>query len=75
MSQPRLPTKSRAGRRRGLLLIALSAALVAGCAERKEAARHEVDEPEKSRLCADPAWRADHLGLWYSVCRHDAFSG
>lgn len=27
-----------------------------------------VSEADKSRLCADPDWKAAHLGLWYNVC-------
>jgi len=31
----------------------------------KEAVRQQKD-------CADPEWKAAHLGVWYSVCRPNA---
>ena len=31
----------------------------------KEAVRQQKD-------CADPEWKASHLGVWYTVCRPNA---
>jgi hypothetical protein len=29
--------------------------------------RKEAIQQQKN--CADPKWKADHLGIWYSICR------
>jgi hypothetical protein len=59
--------------RRVIWVVVSSLGLLAACqSARKPAARDEVTEVERARLCADPQWRADHAGLWYAVCRRNA---
>lgn len=51
-----------------LLLLTL---LLAGCSWFKSdegSADHVAEDADKARLCGDPAWKADHLGLWYNLC-------
>jgi outer membrane biogenesis lipoprotein LolB len=55
-----------------LAVLALVIVLLAGCS-------HSTDEPPSSgaemsagtlaKTCADPEWKKQNLGLWYSVCR------
>ncbi len=54
-----------------LLLVAV-ALLAAGCSSDKPAAPANSglsSEEILKRDCADPKWRDQNLGLWYSVCR------
>ena len=45
--------------------------LTAGCGDDKPStpASGVSSEEILKRNCADPAWREQNLGLWYSVCR------
>ncbi len=48
------------------------AVLVAGCGDDKpaEAPQSKASSEEiLKRDCADPKWKEQNLGLWYSVCR------
>lgn len=55
--------------------IAVAASLgLAGCSwfesdKPAEAAKAANAEETLKRNCADPKWREQNLGLWYSVCR------
>jgi hypothetical protein len=61
--------------RRWLYLAAAVAVLLGACSsgpggidsgeDAKESVRQQKD-------CADPDWKAAHLGVWYSVCRPNA---
>ena len=51
-------------------LVLAAAILASGCSDDKPA----PSDPTKSeeilkKDCADPHWREQNLGLWYSVCR------
>lgn len=44
--------------------------LTAGCGDDKAPPASSLSSEEiRKRNCADPAWREQNLGLWYSVCR------
>ena len=45
--------------------------LTAGCGDDKPKTSGSGLSSEEilKRNCADPAWREQNLGLWYSVCR------
>jgi hypothetical protein len=45
--------------------------LTAGCGDgdKSAPASNLSSEEIRKRNCADPAWREQNLGLWYSVCR------
>jgi hypothetical protein len=64
--------------RGALAAVAIAALLagVAGCSHDDKASPVVVDKtpPEQvlKRDCADPKWREQNLGLWYSVCRQSA---
>ena len=54
------------------ILFILAAALAAGgCSSDKPApfADRRASDEILRRNCADPQWREQNLGLWYSVCR------
>jgi hypothetical protein len=46
--------------------------LVAGCSwfggSSEEAKVEPKSELDKNKVCADPTWKAQHLGLWYNIC-------
>ena len=51
---------------------ALSAVLLlaAGCGDDKPvASASEASAETVKKDCADPKWKEQNLGLWYSVCR------
>ncbi len=57
--------------RLAVLAVAI-AAVATGCSS--DSKPQEVDDPTVSaeilkKDCADPHWREQNLGLWYSVCR------
>ena len=57
------------------ILFVLAAALAAGgCGGDKPApvAGQTVSDATLRQNCADPKWREENLGLWYSVCRPSA---
>ena len=45
--------------------------LLSGCSDDKPAATGDQARSEAilKKDCADPRWRKQNLGLWYSVCR------
>jgi hypothetical protein len=54
------------------VFVALAIAFVAsGCSHDKPVARESEASEEHAlkRDCADPKWKEQNLGLWYSVCR------
>lgn len=57
------------GRVRAALLLLVSV-IVAGCSGDKPASTGSTISPETlKKECADPQWKEQNLGLWYSVCR------
>ncbi|HZB90291.1 MAG TPA: hypothetical protein VE397_02545 [Stellaceae bacterium] len=55
--------------------IAALALLLAGCegpGNGIDAAQDQVEATQQQKNCADPKWKAAHLGIWYSVCRPNA---
>ena len=51
---------------------ALTVAALSACSPAGNAINPEEDAKEAVRQqkdCADPQWKAAHLGVWYSVCR------
>ena len=50
-----------------LAVLALSACGSSNDTSDPEAAAKEAVRQQKD--CADPQWKAAHLGVWYSVCR------
>ena len=55
-----------------LCLLAATAILAAACSDDKPAitASSEASSDEILRRdCANPKWKQENLGLWYSVCR------
>ena len=56
---------------RAVIVVLAAAILVGGCSDDKSAATAGKASPEEilKRDCADPKWRDQNLGLWYSVCR------
>jgi hypothetical protein len=57
-----------------VLWVVAAALLAAGCSGDKPvaAANQTSSEEIRKRNCADPQWREQNLGLWYSVCRQPA---
>lgn len=54
------------------VFVVLAIAFVAGgCSHDKSAASESQagEEHILKRDCADPKWKEQNLGLWYSVCR------
>ncbi len=52
--------------------LALIVMLLAACTPPGNAIDSAADQREAARQqknCADPKWKAEHLGIWYSVCR------
>jgi len=47
------------------------AILASGCSGDKAAATASQESSEEilKKNCADPKWKEQNLGLWYSVCR------
>ena len=56
---------------RVVYLVLLAVLLAAGCSDDKPAtvAGQRSSEEILKRDCADPKWKEQNLGLWYSVCR------
>jgi hypothetical protein len=55
-------------------LLAVTASVLAGCSHGDDkpvitAASEATSEANLRRDCADPNWKKQNLGLWYSVCR------
>jgi len=56
------------------VFIALAAAiLLSGCSDDKPATTATTGDAASEEIlkkkCADPKWKEQNLGLWYSVCR------
>jgi hypothetical protein len=56
---------------RAVVIVLAAAILAGGCSDDKPAASAGKASSEEilKRDCADPKWRDQNLGLWYSVCR------
>jgi PBP1b-binding outer membrane lipoprotein LpoB len=56
---------------RAVVVVLAMAILAAGCSDDKPAAKASQASSEEilKRDCADPKWKQQNLGLWYSVCR------
>lgn len=55
-------------------LIFLMAVALAGCSSSSgsgtdASAEGATGDTAQRALCADPAWKDAHLGLWYNICR------
>jgi hypothetical protein len=57
-----------------VLWVVGAALLAGGCSDKKPVAAVSQTSSEEilKRNCADPRWREQNLGLWYSVCRQPA---
>jgi hypothetical protein len=57
---------------RAAAVLCLAFIALAGCSSSsppaESAADDAKDEAAHRQLCADPSWKAQHLGLWYNVC-------
>jgi len=50
-------------------------AFLAGCGGHGSAidpVRDQQEAIQQQKDCADPKWKEDHLGVWYSICRPNA---
>lgn len=56
---------------RAVFVVLAVAILVTGCSHDKPVATETEAQAEHilKRDCADPKWKEQNLGLWYSVCR------
>jgi hypothetical protein len=56
---------------RAAFLVLMAALLLGGCGDDKPVASASDASPEEAlrKNCADPKWKEQNLGLWYSVCR------
>ncbi|HVC54474.1 MAG TPA: hypothetical protein VND95_00870 [Stellaceae bacterium] len=53
-----------------LLVSALLAGLVSGCSDDKPPATStQASQQALHKDCANPHWKEQNLGLWYSLCR------
>ena len=54
-----------------VLVVVAAAILLGGCSGDKAPAKASEASSEEilKRDCADPKWKEQNLGLWYSVCR------
>ena len=54
-----------------LSALGVFAFLLSGCSDDKPVATAQQagSEATLKKDCADPTWREQNLGLWYSVCR------
>jgi hypothetical protein len=53
-------------------LLAAVAVVLAGCSDEPSpitASNEASSEAALKRDCANPKWKEENLGLWYSVCR------
>ena len=52
-------------------IFALIAVILAACSEidADGSAGRDQSEATVAKNCADPHWKEQNLGLWYSVCR------
>jgi hypothetical protein len=56
---------------RAVFVLLAAAILLCGCSDDKPVSSASQANPEEilKKDCADPKWREENLGLWYSVCR------
>jgi PBP1b-binding outer membrane lipoprotein LpoB len=55
---------------RAVLIVLAAAMLMAGCADDPPPPASSTSSADiLKRDCADPQWKQQNLGLWYSVCR------
>lgn len=56
---------------RAVFVVLAAAFLASGCSDDQPAATASQASSEQilKKDCADPKWREQNLGLWYSVCR------
>ena len=56
---------------RAVFVVVAAAILAGGCSGDKAPAKPNEARSEEilKRDCADPKWKEQNLGLWYSVCR------
>ena len=56
---------------KAVFVVLAATILVGGCFGDKPVSPtvQTKSEEEHKRDCADPKWREQNLGLWYSVCR------
>ena len=57
---------------RAVVVTLAAAVLVAGCSGDKKPAAAPATEASAEKVkqdCADEKWKAQNLGLWYSLCR------
>ena len=56
---------------RVVFFVLAAAILAGGCSDDKSvsAASQASSEETLKKNCADPQWKEQNLGLWYSVCR------
>ncbi len=58
---------------RAVFFLLAATILLSGCSGDKpastSAATSESSEEILKKNCADPKWKEQNLGLWYSVCR------
>ncbi len=54
-----------------LALLALALVVLAACGDKTPAPPADAAESAAilKKDCADPQWKEENLGLWYSVCR------
>jgi len=65
------PARMQGGAAMRLGVLAVLAILLAACSDSTPAAAPSATESAETvaKHCADPKWREQNLGLWYSVCR------
>lgn len=54
--------------------LAMMVVLLSACAAGNgiDPAEDQAEAAQQQKNCADPKWKADHLGVWYNVCRPNA---
>jgi len=55
-----------------IIVLVVALAGLAGCSGGGNAIDPAQDQKEaiqQQKNCADPKWKEEHLGVWYSVCR------
>jgi hypothetical protein len=54
---------------RAVFVVLAAAILIGGCSDDKPVTASEASEEIVKKNCADPKWKEQNLGLWYSLCR------
>jgi hypothetical protein len=61
---------------RGRVVTVCALALLAGCfgghGSAIDPVRDQKEAIQQQKDCADPKWKEEHLGVWYSICRPNA---